>query len=187
MTVYVNTDFSVKRPKFQDKDVLDHCRMVFARPRQKIATGIMLIVRNGGEYFNVVRDGAWKVEDNSIRWEHGYRRENFSIKCQAVEDGDVFEDCMLAQREPHTVLPELKGKRVAFVGGGNLMNVEIDPAWDMSKFTGLHVHKDIEPPPEPLTEAEMAVETVGADALLDVIGKEAAQAKWGLTDSKVVP
>jgi len=65
-----------------------------------------------------------------------YRYQNY--RKIPIADGDELIDMQFAQAEPHTVIPELVGKRIAIVRGG-LRNVDPDPAWTLIDCKPYHV------------------------------------------------
>ena len=65
-----------------------------------------------------------------------YRYQNY--RRIPIKDGDELVDMQFCQAEPHTVIPELAGKRITIVRGG-LRNVEPDPAWTLVDCKPYHV------------------------------------------------
>ena len=65
-----------------------------------------------------------------------YRYQNY--RKIPIADGDELIDMQFAQDEPHTVIPELVGKRITIVRGG-LRNVDPDPAWALIDCKPYHV------------------------------------------------
>jgi len=105
---------------------------------------------------------------------------NFSFKQPIFKDGEIIEGANLSQTTPNTKIAD--GVKSLTFKSCNLRNCKVPndaTVIDCNTFQGVIPP---EPPNDPDQEAKNIIFNLGNDKFLDLIGKEAAKARFNLKD-----